>query len=82
MGALLNINHLPGKVKVSEHKSAWPSLVGQDVASALEVIKTERPELVIEILEHNTKASADLHTTRVRIRQDKDGKVSMVPMVG
>ena len=62
--------------------TSWPRLVGKSVDSALERIKSDRPDIEnVQLLAADSRAKADFDEGRVRIFHE-DGLVARVPRVG
>ncbi|KAL5231781.1 hypothetical protein ABZP36_030557 [Zizania latifolia] len=60
-------------------KTEWPELVCKTIKEAKETIKSERPDLKIEVVTVGTMVTQEVDENRVRIWVDK---VAKVPRIG
>jgi predicted phosphoribosyltransferase len=68
---------------MSEAKTQWPELTGQDAAAAAETIKSENPSITsTPIVPENSMVTMDYRTDRVRIFVNADQKVAGTPHIG
>ncbi|GHP05205.1 hypothetical protein PPROV_000395700 [Pycnococcus provasolii] len=64
-------------------KREWPELLGIDVETAVSAIRTERPDLNVQVLDQDAMYTQDYVTERVRIFEDAESRtVARVPRVG
>ena len=60
-----------------------PELLGIDVETAVSAIRTERPDLNVQVLDQDAMYTQDYVTERVRIFEDAESRtVARVPRVG
>jgi hypothetical protein len=62
-------------------KTEWPELLNVDGEFAKQCVLYDGMETV-EVIDENTKVTGEYDETRVRIRVNKDNKVSIIPIVG
>jgi hypothetical protein len=63
-------------------RSHWPHLVGKRGKSAQDIILSQRPELDVVVLPHDSTRTSDFRPDRVRIFVDGKGRVMYPPRVG
>lgn len=67
----------------SKHTHTQPELLGIDVETAVSAIRTERPDLNVQVLDQDAMYTQDYVTERVRIFEDAESRtVARVPRVG
>ena len=65
------------------HTHTQPELLGIDVETAVSAIRTERPDLNVQVLDQDAMYTQDYVTERVRIFEDAESRtVARVPRVG
>ena len=66
-----------------KHTHTQPELLGIDVETAVSAIRTERPDLNVQVLDQDAMYTQDYVTERVRIFEDAESRtVARVPRVG
>jgi len=69
-------------VEISAEKTEWPELDGRPAEEAKTQIKTDRPDVTVEILPDGSFATMDYREDRVRVYVDEDDYVVGTPRVG
>jgi len=63
-------------------KEAWPELVGKVGTDAQAIIKQERPDVEVQVMNENAPCTMDYRTDRVRVFVNAENKVTHPPSTG
>jgi Potato inhibitor I family len=70
-------------IAVDMTKTEWPEVVGMPVRQAVEIIKAQRPDLTIRVLDADDKVSVEHDMTRVLVYiVEGNATVERIPRVG
>jgi hypothetical protein len=64
-------------------KNSWPELLGRNIDEAVEIIKSENPNLNVTKVPPGTMLTRDYRTDRVRVYYDpSNNNVNVIPRTG
>jgi hypothetical protein len=63
-------------------KTSWPELVNTSGSFACSAVKTDRPDVTVQVINYGDMYTADYVATRVRIFLSQYGRVAKTPTIG
>ncbi|KAM0849636.1 hypothetical protein ACQ4PT_053604 [Festuca glaucescens] len=63
-------------------KTSWPEVVGMTATPAVFHIKTDRPDVAVEVLPQGAPLTPGYNDKRVRVFLDDRGIITQTPVIG